>query len=150
MIAWGRIFLFVFGLVLLGFFMSWKFFKSWNTVNTEYLNRIPNQEYGIPNWSNLPSPPKVFSKMCFPEIWPSPCFLQLFNIYHKLSKNFSEIYEFLINFYFFNLNFFRRLFWFFIYILITVNWSSQHERDFLSNFFVLFFLKQTDFPYHKD
>ena len=39
--------------------MSWKSFRSGNTVKTEYLNRIPNPEYltganpksRIPNWS---------------------------------------------------------------------------------------------------
>ena len=31
--------------------MSWIFFKSGNTVNTEYLNRIPNPESQIPNRS---------------------------------------------------------------------------------------------------
>ena len=45
MIGWGRIFLFAFVLVLLCFYISWKYFKSGNTVNTEYLNRIPNPEY---------------------------------------------------------------------------------------------------------
>ena len=32
-------------LVLLCFYISWKNFKSGNTVNTEYLNRIANPEY---------------------------------------------------------------------------------------------------------
>ena len=27
------------------FYISWKYFKSGNTVNTKYLNRIPNPEY---------------------------------------------------------------------------------------------------------
>ena len=31
--------------------MSSKSFKSGNTVNTKYLNRIPNPESRIPNWS---------------------------------------------------------------------------------------------------
>ena len=35
-------FLFVFVSVLLRFCMSWKPLKSGNTVNAEYLNRIPN------------------------------------------------------------------------------------------------------------
>ena len=33
------------------FYMSWKSFKSGNTVNTEYLNCIRNPESQIPNWS---------------------------------------------------------------------------------------------------
>ena len=45
MISWGRIFLFVFALMLLFFYIFWKRFKSENTVNTEYLNRILNPEY---------------------------------------------------------------------------------------------------------
>ena len=43
-IGWGRIFLSVFVLMLLWFYISWKSFKSGNTVNTEYINRIPNPE----------------------------------------------------------------------------------------------------------
>ena len=53
MIGWGRIFVFGFVSVLLCFYMSWKSFKSGNTANTEYLNRIPNPEYltgaNVPN-----------------------------------------------------------------------------------------------------
>ena len=45
MISWGRIFLFVFVLMLLFFYIFWKSFKSGNSVNTEYLNRILNPEY---------------------------------------------------------------------------------------------------------
>ena len=45
MIGWGRIFLFAFVLVLLCFYISWKYFISGNTVNSEYLNRIPSPEY---------------------------------------------------------------------------------------------------------
>ena len=44
-IGWVKIFLFVFVLTLLWFYISWKSFKSGNTVNTAYLNRIPNPEY---------------------------------------------------------------------------------------------------------
>ena len=51
MIGWGRIFLFVFLSVLLYVYMSWKSFKSGNTANTEYLNRIPNPQSRILNWS---------------------------------------------------------------------------------------------------
>ena len=51
MIGWGRMFLFVFFLVLLCFYISWKSDKFGNTVNTEYLNRIPSPESGIPDWS---------------------------------------------------------------------------------------------------
>lgn len=47
----GGIFLFVFVTVLLGFSISWKFFKSGNTLNTEYINPIPNPESRISNWS---------------------------------------------------------------------------------------------------
>ena len=42
MIGWCRIFLFAFASVLLGFYMSWKFFKSGNTMDTAYLNQTPN------------------------------------------------------------------------------------------------------------
>ena len=45
LIGRARISLFVFVSVLLCFYMSWKSFKSGNTVNTEYLNRISNTEY---------------------------------------------------------------------------------------------------------
>ena len=45
MIAWVEIFLIVFVLILLWFQISWKSFKSGNTVNTAYLSRIPNPEY---------------------------------------------------------------------------------------------------------
>ena len=45
MIALGGMFLFIFVLMFLCFYISWKSFKSGNTVNTEYLNRIPNPEY---------------------------------------------------------------------------------------------------------
>ena len=45
MISWGRNFLFFFVLMLLFFYIFWKSFKSGNTVNTEYLNRILNPEY---------------------------------------------------------------------------------------------------------
>ena len=38
MIALGGMFLFVFVLMFLCFYISWKSFKSGNTVNTEYLN----------------------------------------------------------------------------------------------------------------
>ena len=38
----AKIFLFVFVLVLLCFYISWKSFKSGNTMNTKYLNRILN------------------------------------------------------------------------------------------------------------
>ena len=51
MIALSGIFLFIFVLMLLCFYISWKSFKSGNTVNIEYLNRIPNPESRIPNWS---------------------------------------------------------------------------------------------------
>ena len=49
----GRVFLFVFVPVLLYFYMSRKSFKSGNTVNTDYLNRIPNPESRITNWSEF-------------------------------------------------------------------------------------------------
>ena len=45
MIALGGMFLFIFVLMFLCFYISLKSFKSGNTVNTEYLNRIPNPEY---------------------------------------------------------------------------------------------------------
>ena len=51
MIGWGRIFLLVFVLMLLCFYISWKSFKYGNIGNTQYLNRIPNPESRIPNWS---------------------------------------------------------------------------------------------------
>ena len=38
-------FFFVFVLMLLFFYMSWRYLKSGNTVNTEYLNWILNLEY---------------------------------------------------------------------------------------------------------
>ena len=38
MIALGGMFLFIFVLMFLCFYISWKSFKSGNTVNTEYLN----------------------------------------------------------------------------------------------------------------
>ena len=44
-IGWGKIVVFVFFSVLVFFYMPWKSFKSGNTVNTEYLNQIPNPEY---------------------------------------------------------------------------------------------------------
>ena len=45
MIGWGRILVFVFVLMILSFYIFWKSFRSGNTVNSEYLNRIPNLEY---------------------------------------------------------------------------------------------------------
>ena len=41
-IGWGRSFLFVVALVLLCFYISWKPFKSGNTLYTKYLHRIAN------------------------------------------------------------------------------------------------------------
>ena len=53
MIALSGIFLFIFVLMLLCFCISWKSFKSGNTVSTEYLNQIPNPEY--PTGANVPN-----------------------------------------------------------------------------------------------
>ena len=43
--------------------MSWKSFKSGNTVNPEYLNRIPNPESRIPNWSECTEKQRTLMKV---------------------------------------------------------------------------------------
>ena len=50
MVCWARMFLFLFFLCYCRFIYS-KSFKFGNTANFEYLNRIPNPESQIPNWS---------------------------------------------------------------------------------------------------
>ena len=52
----GQNFPFSFCFNALCFFISWKSFKSGNTVNTDYLNRIPNPKSRIPNWSECTAP----------------------------------------------------------------------------------------------
>ena len=46
---------FFFLLMLLRFYISWKSFKSGNTVNTEYLNRIPNPNPKYLTGAKVPS-----------------------------------------------------------------------------------------------
>ena len=49
-------------------FMLWKSLKSGNTVTNEYLNRIPNPEYRIPNKSGCTC---RIQPQCFQQRKPS-------------------------------------------------------------------------------
>ena len=83
MIGQGMIFLFVFVLALLGSYMSRESLKHGNTVNTEYLNRTPNLESRIPNWSEC----TAHLRLEYGTLFCLLGFLQLANSLFAIDKN---------------------------------------------------------------
>ena len=110
-IGWARISLFACVSMLLCFYMSGNSFKSGNTVNTEYLNRIPNPVSRICNWSKCTL---HFSKVQHTQTWYCVTVFEFNSYIYIASIDFFQLVDF------FQLTFF-------------IGWNLENIKTFLKS-----------------